>query len=111
MRLTRAEWQLVNRGEIEHLANVIVARRLIARSAEGILRRVGFTAANATVVDRMRPHVIRREQKADLKGSAGVYLQGMKSAVSNVAAPRNRAECRVRRHACGRIYQIRVGRG
>ena len=109
--LSRSERQLVNGGEIEHLANVVVAARLIARSAEGILRRVGFPAANAAVVDRMRPHVIRREQEAVLKGSAGVELQRMEGAVSNVAAPRNRTERRVRRNAGQRIHQVRVGRG
>ena len=109
--LSRSEGQLVNGGEIEHLANVIVAARLIARSAEGILRRVGFAAADAAVVDRMRPHVIRREQEAVLKGSAGVELQRMEGAVANVAAPRNRTECRVRRNACQRIHQVDVSGG
>jgi hypothetical protein len=62
--LARTKRQLVNSGEIEYLTYVIVAACLIAGSAERILRRVGFVAANAAVVDRMGPHVIRREQKA-----------------------------------------------
>src|SRR5580692_6192483 len=97
--LSRSEWQLVNGGKIEHLANVVVAACLIAGSAEGILRRVGFTAAGAPVVNRMRPHVIRGEQEAILKGPASAQLQSVESAVSNVAAPRNRTEGRVGCHA------------
>jgi len=93
------------------MADVKVARRLITRPAKGILRCVGIPAANAVIVDRMRPHVIRGELEAALERSANVKLQRVEGAVTHVAAPRNHTKCRVRRHSSQWTDQVRVGCG
>src|ERR1700685_357712 len=93
---------------MKHLADIVIAAGFVAGSAERVLRRVRFAAADAAIVDRMRPHVIGRQEQAILKGAARVQLESMKGAVSDVATPGDRTACRIRRNAGRRIYEIHV---
>jgi len=83
--------------------------RILARPAGDVLWRVRFTSADAVVIQRMRPHVVRREQPSFLKSPPGVHLKRVKGAVAVVPAPGNDTELRVRLRAGGRVDCVDVG--
>ena len=111
VRFPGPEGQLVDSGKIEQQPHIVIATGFVARSAEGILRRIRFTSADTAVIDGVRPHKVGREQKSALKGPASIQLQSFESAVAHVSAPGDRTKGRIRRDARRRIHQVSVSCG
>ena len=96
-RLPGPKGKLVDSGKIEHQPHIVIATGFVARSAEGILRRIRLASADAAVIDRMRPHEVGREQKSALKSPASIQLQGFESGVAHISAPGDWTKCRIGR--------------
>src|ERR1017187_7534994 len=97
-------------GYVERLWHVIIAARPLAGATKDILRLIRFAAADAVVIDRMRPHIVCRQQPSFLKGPPHVHLSRVKVAVAVVAAPLDHAELRIWLLAGQRVDRVDVRR-
>jgi hypothetical protein len=80
----RRPGNFVNGIEREEVADIGGARRALACAAEDVLGRNGvrLPAAERSVVDGVRPHVVRVDQQARMQRAPGGKLQGEKRAVT-----------------------------
>src|ERR1700722_5941165 len=62
--LIRTKWEQINRIHHTVGTNIINAPSSLARETECIFWSVGLATADGTIVDRMRPNIIRLERPA-----------------------------------------------